>query len=97
MLNRTVQVVCNVQYIDFEGRSDGESLIKILSQLKPRRVIVVRGNEENTKLMTKHCESIGARVFAPNKLETVDATSETHIYQVRFYKTYITNYTTFHC
>lgn len=42
----------------------------------------MRGTEENTKLMAKHCESIGARVFVPTKLETVDATSETHIYQV---------------
>lgn len=84
-MSRTVQVVCNIQYIDFEGRSDGESLMKIMSQLKPRRVIVVRGNEENTQLMAKHCESIGARVFAPKKMETVDATSETHIYQVSTY------------
>lgn len=38
-LERTVQVNCQVQYIDFEGRSDGESLMKILSQLRPRRVI----------------------------------------------------------
>lgn len=82
VLSRTVQVVCNVQYIDFEGRSDGESLMKIMSQLKPRRVIVIRGSEENTTLMAKHCETIGARVFAPKKFETVDATSETHIYQV---------------
>lgn len=63
--------------------------MKILSQLKPRRVIVVRGTEEDTTLMAKHCESIGARVFAPKKLETVDATSETHIYQVRFHHFYI--------
>ncbi|KAJ8925407.1 hypothetical protein NQ315_009239 [Exocentrus adspersus] len=84
ILNRTVQVNCQVQYIDFEGRSDGESLMKILSQLKPRRVIVVRGNEESTAVIAKHClENIQARVFTPNKGEMVDATSETHIYQVR--------------
>lgn len=79
-----MQVFCNVQYIDFEGRSDGESLMKILHQLKPRRVIVVRGSEENTALMVKQCNGIGARVFAPKRLEMVDATSETHIYQVRY-------------
>lgn len=58
--------------------------MKILHQLKPRRVIVVRGSEENTALMVKQCNSIGARVFAPKRLEMVDATSETHIYQVRY-------------
>lgn len=81
---RTAQVNCQVQYIDFEGRSDGESLMKILSQLRPRRVIVVRGTEESTAVIKKHCvENIQARVFAPYKGEIVDATSETHIYQVR--------------
>ncbi|CAG9813519.1 unnamed protein product [Phaedon cochleariae] len=84
VLQRTVQVNCQVQYIDFEGRSDGESLMKILSQLKPRRVIVVRGGEEATRAMERHCaEAVQARVFTPRRGEVVDATSETHIYQVR--------------
>ncbi|KAJ8973068.1 hypothetical protein NQ317_004405 [Molorchus minor] len=84
VINRTVQVNCQVQYIDFEGRSDGESLMKILSQLRPRRVIVVHGTPESTAVIQKHCsENIQARVFTPNKGEIVDATSETHIYQVR--------------
>ncbi|XP_066244891.1 probable cleavage and polyadenylation specificity factor subunit 2 [Euwallacea similis] len=83
-LERTVQVNCQVQYIDFEGRSDGESLMKILSQLRPRRVIVVHGTPENTEIIAKHCrENINVRVFTPQRGEVVDATSETHIYQVR--------------
>lgn len=83
LLNRTVQVNANVQYIDFEGRSDGESLLKILSQLRPRRVVVVRGSVECTATIQNHCrENMEARVFAPCRGETVDATSETHIYQV---------------
>lgn len=84
VLNRTVQVNAQVQYIDFEGRSDGESLLKILSQLRPRRVIVVRGSPESTEVIKNHClENIDARVFTPARGEIVDATSETHIYQVR--------------
>lgn len=84
VLNRTVQVNCQVQYIDFEGRSDGESLMKILSQLRPRRIVVVRGTPESTAVIQKHCaDNVNARVFAPSRGETVDATSETHIYQVK--------------
>ncbi|XP_044746186.1 probable cleavage and polyadenylation specificity factor subunit 2 [Coccinella septempunctata] len=82
-LSRTVQVNCQVQYIDFEGRSDGESLMKIMSQLKPRRVIVIRGDEESTLSMKNHCETLESRVFTPAKGEIVDCTTETHIYQVR--------------
>lgn len=58
--------------------------MKILSQLRPRRVVIVRGNETSTQHMAKHCElNLGARVFTPNRGEIVDATTETHIYQVR--------------
>lgn len=80
---RRVNVQAQVQFIDFEGRSDGESLLKILSQLRPRRVIVVRGSPASTKAIEEHCRvNVGARVFTPAKGEIVDATTETHIYQV---------------
>lgn len=81
---KIIEVHAQVQFIDFEGRSDGESLLKILSQLRPRRVIVVRGTPENVNLIAKHCsQSIGARVFTPNKGDIIDATTENHIYQVK--------------
>lgn len=79
-----VDVNAQVQFIDFEGRSDGESLFKILSQLRPRRVVVIRGSIENIDLVAKHCsQNIGARVFTPHRGDIVDATTETHIYQVK--------------
>lgn len=58
--------------------------MQILSQLRPRRIVVVRGTPENIDIVSKHCvQSIGARVFTPKKGDIVDATTETHIYQVR--------------
>lgn len=84
VLNRTVQVNCQVQYIDFEGRSDGESLLKILSQLRPRRLVIVRGDEESTSAIANYCkEHVDSKIFIPNRGEIIDVTSETHIYQVR--------------
>lgn len=81
---KLIDINALVQFIDFEGRSDGESLLKILSQLRPRRVIVVRGSPENVNAIAKHCsQSIGARIFTPNKNDVVDATTENHIYQVK--------------
>nr|CAD7431533.1 unnamed protein product [Timema monikensis] len=81
---RTVRVAAQIQFIDFEGRSDGESVQKILSQLRPRRLILVRGTPESTKSLVAHCRQwSGGRVFAPSRGEVVDATTETHIYQVR--------------
>ena len=46
---KPIEVNAQVQFIDFEGRSDGESLLKILSQLRPRRVVVVRGSPAKTR------------------------------------------------
>lgn len=81
---KVIEVNAQIHYIDFEGRSDGESTLKILSQLRPRRVIVVGGLEQSAMTVAKHCEqNIGARVFTPKKGEIVDATTETHIFQVR--------------
>lgn len=83
-LVKTFRVVAQVQYIDFEGRSDGESVQKILSQLRPRQLILVRGNAESTSILSNHCKQwSGGRVFSPTKGDVVDATTETHIYQVR--------------
>ncbi|XP_017486353.1 PREDICTED: probable cleavage and polyadenylation specificity factor subunit 2 isoform X2 [Rhagoletis zephyria] len=81
---KTIEINAQIQRIDFEGRSDGESMLKILSQLRPRRVIVVHGTEDATSVVAQHCQqNIGARVFTPQKGETIDATTESHIYQVR--------------
>lgn len=81
---KQIEIKAQVQFIDFEGRSDGESLMKILSQLRPRRVIIVRGSESSTQHLANHCEqNIGSKVFTPHRGEIIDATTETHIYQVR--------------
>ena len=35
----TLDVNASIQYIDFEGRTDGESMRKILAQIKPRQLV----------------------------------------------------------
>jgi len=83
-ISRAMTVNASVTYIDFEGRSDGESLQKILAQLRPRRVVLVRGSPKDTEILAQQAQSAGARVFIPGRGETLDATTETHIYQVIF-------------
>ncbi len=36
-----LQINASIQYIDFEGRTDGESIYKLMTGLRPRRVILV--------------------------------------------------------
>uniref|UniRef100_A0A023GLI5 Cleavage and polyadenylation specificity factor subunit 2 n=1 Tax=Amblyomma triste TaxID=251400 RepID=A0A023GLI5_AMBTT len=81
-----LDVNASLQFIDFEGRSDGESVRKIVQMMKPQRVILVRGSPEATQAMAAFCRSSGAvqgRVFTPRMGELVDATTESHIYQVK--------------
>lgn len=82
-VTRTINVNASIMYIDFEGRSDGESLRKILAQLRPRRVVLVRGSKNDCEVLAQQAQSVGARVFILEQGETLDATTETHIYQVR--------------
>ncbi|CAG2225956.1 CFT2 [Mytilus edulis] len=35
----TLDINANIQYIDFEGRSDGESMKKIISQIRPKQLV----------------------------------------------------------
>ena len=38
----TLDINANIKYIDFEGRTDGESMKKILNQIKPRQLVITR-------------------------------------------------------
>jgi len=82
------KVNCGIQYIDFEGRTDGESILKLLTVMRPRRVILVRGSESGLNSMASFCTDIIGRdgahkVFVPKNGEEVDATTERFIYQVK--------------
>ncbi|KAI0233701.1 Cleavage and polyadenylation specificity factor subunit 2 [Lamellibrachia satsuma] len=83
----TLDVCANVIFIDFEGRSDGESLRKILGQTKPRELIIVHGTKEATKSLATYCRNtrdiVQGRVFEPSLNEVIDVTTESHIYQVK--------------
>ncbi|XP_060555652.1 cleavage and polyadenylation specificity factor subunit 2-like [Ruditapes philippinarum] len=83
----TLDINASIQYIDFEGRTDGESMRKILNQIKPRQLILVHGSEEATQSLAEYCRNtqgmIQGNVFTPKIGETVDATTESHIFQVK--------------
>lgn len=83
----TLDISANIQYIDFEGRTDGESMRKILNQIKPRQLILVHGSEEATQSLAEYCRNtpgmVQGQVFTPRVGEVVDATTESHIFQVK--------------
>ncbi|XP_072930180.1 probable cleavage and polyadenylation specificity factor subunit 2 [Epargyreus clarus] len=81
---RQVAVKANVQYIELEGRCDGESLLRVVAHAKPRAVVGLRAAARALLTLSKHCETEGIeKIFTPNRGDTVDATTESHIYQVK--------------
>lgn len=79
----TLEVKARVTYIDYEGRSDGDSIKKIINQMKPRQLVIVNGLPDASQDLAESCRAFSGKVYTPKLQETVDATSETHIYQVR--------------
>uniref|UniRef100_A0A3Q2FF15 Cleavage and polyadenylation specificity factor subunit 2 n=1 Tax=Cyprinodon variegatus TaxID=28743 RepID=A0A3Q2FF15_CYPVA len=81
----TFEIRAKVTYIDYEGRSDGDSIKKIINQMKPRQLVIVHGPPEASLDLAESCKAFSKdiKVYTPKLQETVDATSETHIYQVR--------------
>jgi len=55
-------VKCGVQFIDFEGRTDGESIFKLLQQLRPRRAILVRGSQQSLNSLRDFCTEVSLEI-----------------------------------
>ncbi|KAL4134914.1 hypothetical protein QTP88_006598 [Uroleucon formosanum] len=81
---QNLYVAAKIVHIDFEGRSDGESIKQIVLALKPRRLILVRGNPYSTKVVYNFAKVfIDGKVFTPRIGQCLNVTTESHIYQVR--------------
>ncbi|KPJ01523.1 putative cleavage and polyadenylation specificity factor subunit 2 [Papilio xuthus] len=81
---RAVAVRASIQYVELEGRCDGDSLLRLVAHAKPRALVALRARPHAANTLAKHCESEGIeKVFTPNKGDTIDATTESHIYQVK--------------
>jgi cleavage and polyadenylation specificity factor subunit 2 len=82
----TLNINAKISFIDFEGRSDCDSLKQIISTIKPRRLVLVKGSPEATEALANHCSNMKDfldKVLTPKVGDVVDATTESHIYQVR--------------
>ncbi|KAF7496367.1 Cleavage and polyadenylation specificity factor subunit 2 [Sarcoptes scabiei] len=83
-----VSVEARIEFIDFEGRSDGESIKKLIKMIRPHRCILIRTNDlESAESFVNYCRTndcvTSGKIFVPKILELIDATTERHIYQVR--------------
>ncbi|XP_045595485.1 probable cleavage and polyadenylation specificity factor subunit 2 [Procambarus clarkii] len=80
----TVRVAAQILFIDFEGRSDGESIRKIVEAMHPLRVILVRGSQTDLQAFSDNIRTMTrAKVFTPTLGQVVNASMESHIYQIK--------------
>ena len=49
---KTLAIRCSVVFVNYEGRSDGTSKKRILSQIAPRKLILVHGSESDIQHIT---------------------------------------------
>ncbi|KAL4134719.1 hypothetical protein QTP88_006441 [Uroleucon formosanum] len=78
-----IYVAAKIVHIDFEGRCDGEFLKQVVLALKPRRLILIRGNPYSTKVVYNFAKVfIDSNVFKPKIGQCLNVTSVSHIYQV---------------
>ncbi|KAJ8724145.1 hypothetical protein PYW07_008125 [Mythimna separata] len=81
---RQVQIKASISYIELEGRCDGESLLRVVTQAKPRAIVGLRANHGALQTLKKHCEAEGIdKIYIPYAGDIIDATTESHIYQVK--------------
>ena len=52
VINKTLEVNCSVEFVSFEGRSDGMSKKNILSQIAPRKLILVHASDADMGVLT---------------------------------------------
>lgn len=80
---QTIYIAAKIVHIDFEGRSDGESIKQIILSLKPRRLILIRGSPYSTKVVYNFSKVFSdSKIFTPRIGQCMNVTSESHIYQV---------------
>jgi cleavage and polyadenylation specificity factor subunit 2 len=82
---RELKINAKVLYVDFEARSDRESIEKLLNQIKPKNLILIHGTQDCIEQLEKYCTTrqiVQGRIFAPHVGEIVDATTERNLYQV---------------
>lgn len=83
---RELKINAKVLYVDFEARSDRESIEKLLNQIKPKNLILIHGTQDCMEQLEKYCTTrqiVQGRIFSPRVGEIVDATTERNLYQIK--------------
>ena len=77
-----LHIHCRIGYLDMEGRIDGPSLRSLMDTVRPRKIVLVHGPKQCKETLINVCKKIKCeQVFAPEKGECLDMSSNTSIFQ----------------
>ncbi|KAJ5072069.1 cleavage and polyadenylation specificity factor subunit 2 [Anaeramoeba ignava] len=81
-----LQLLCKVKFVDLEGRSDGKSVKNIISHVKPRKLVIVHGAEQETSHLSEYLNYLNTSnsILAPRCDETMDISSNTNMVKAAF-------------
>ncbi|CAM9432532.1 unnamed protein product [Chrysoparadoxa australica] len=79
-----VSVLCQLVYIDIEGRCDGRSIKHLISTVGPRQLVLVGGGKEAVQEITAHFRGTGLckEIKAPHPLEEVSMQLDADVHDV---------------
>eukprot|EP01102_Stenamoeba_stenopodia_P012340 TRINITY_DN3882_c0_g1_i1.p1 TRINITY_DN3882_c0_g1~~TRINITY_DN3882_c0_g1_i1.p1 ORF type:complete len:787 (-),score=164.62 TRINITY_DN3882_c0_g1_i1:39-2354(-) len=86
VIEKQISIKCKIEFIDYEGRADARSIKNILTQVAPRKLIIINGSEKATNQLKAECEKLLTdckEILTPRINERVEATSVTSIYKLR--------------
>jgi cleavage and polyadenylation specificity factor subunit 2 len=95
---QTLVLNCRVSFVDFSGLHDKRSLHMIIPLIRPRKLILVAGEPDETKTLAEDCRkllSVGAsgsgegtaEVFTPIIGDMIDASVDTNAWAVKLSQT----------
>ncbi|KAJ0402573.1 hypothetical protein P43SY_006812 [Pythium insidiosum] len=80
-----LKINARVAQVDFSGLADGRAIRNCLSNVKPRKLILVHGTEETTTELKRFVEATintCEAVFTPNAMECIDIESDTNVFKL---------------
>eukprot|EP00049_Salpingoeca_infusionum_P024121 m.14859 g.14859 ORF g.14859 m.14859 type:complete len:746 (-) comp6443_c0_seq2:188-2425(-) len=82
-----VEICAPIQFLDLEGRTDGEGMRRIVADVKPAKVVLVHGSEQATMEFAENLRSSTDLQLdgleAPSVGTFVNISSQRNIYQVK--------------
>ncbi|KER26072.1 hypothetical protein T265_06603 [Opisthorchis viverrini] len=78
---------CELLFLDYEGRSDGEAMKRIVVGLRPQELILVGNSRADTEQLAVYCRTVmllaSNLVHIPSACSVINCTKEGDIYQAR--------------